>query len=336
MKKLLLLLLLCLPIIAGAKNDTKYLEGAIQFEENRITFTQEIEATGLTKQQIYDAILSWANNRFQPNGLMNPRVLFNDPQEGSIAVGGEEWIVFSSSALSLDRSRIYYQLLITCSEGKALIKMSRIRYWYDEARNGGEKYNAEEWITDKMGLNKTKTKLAPICGKFRRKTIDLKEELFESVQVAIEKAISANRNNEISTTQSIPATLITPATPIKANSLKEKIEQAMRITLSANGEQFELEKSNWVGFDQLFGKEMASFLLEENKKMGNMLLEQNENYTIRFYQAGGEKPTVVIECKKLMVQSQTGEEAKIANPNRDSSKNYNMYIGEIIKLHETE
>ena len=24
--------------------------------------------------------------------------------------------------------------------------MTRIRYWYDEARDGGEKYSAEEWI----------------------------------------------------------------------------------------------------------------------------------------------------------------------------------------------
>lgn len=54
--------------------------------------------------------------------------------------------------------------------------MTRIRYWYDENRDGGEKYTAEEWITDDMALNKKKTKLAPICGKFRRETIDLKDD----------------------------------------------------------------------------------------------------------------------------------------------------------------
>ena len=60
--------------------------------------------------------------------------------------------------------------------------MTRIRYWYDEARDGGEKYSAEEWIVDDMALNKSKTKLAPICGKFRRETIDLKDTLFKSIQ----------------------------------------------------------------------------------------------------------------------------------------------------------
>ena len=34
--------------------------------------------------------------------------------------------------------------------------MTRIRYWYDEARDGGEKYSAEEWIVDDMALNKSK------------------------------------------------------------------------------------------------------------------------------------------------------------------------------------
>ena len=43
--------------------------------------------------------------------------------------------------------------------------------------DGGEKYSAEEWIVDDMALNKSKTKLAPICGKFRRETIDLKDKL---------------------------------------------------------------------------------------------------------------------------------------------------------------
>ena len=42
------------------------------------------------------------------------------------------------------------------------------RFKEKENRDGGERYSAEEWITDDMALNKKKTKLAPICGKFRR------------------------------------------------------------------------------------------------------------------------------------------------------------------------
>ena len=70
--------------------------------------------------------------------------------------------------------------------------MTRIRYWYDENRDGGEKYTAEEWITDDMALNKKKTKLAPICGKFRRETIDLKDQLFQSATDALGQKVLAN------------------------------------------------------------------------------------------------------------------------------------------------
>ena len=39
-------------------------------------------------------------------------------------------------------------------------------------------YSAEEWITDKYCVNKKHTKLLPVSGKFRRKTIDRKDYLF--------------------------------------------------------------------------------------------------------------------------------------------------------------
>ena len=42
-------------------------------------------------------------------------------------------------------------------------------------------YRAEDWITDKWGLNKKQTKLARVSGKFRRKTIDRKDYLFEKL-----------------------------------------------------------------------------------------------------------------------------------------------------------
>ena len=159
MKKILFLMLLCLPFIAMAQTDPKYLAGAITMDDGKVSFKTEIQAPSLTKDQLYGTMLKWATERFKPEGKFNARVLYTNEDEGTIAAGGEEYLVFSSSALSLDRTRIYYQLFITCENGKCDIEMTRIRYWYDEARDGGEKYSAEEWIVDDMALNKSKTKL---------------------------------------------------------------------------------------------------------------------------------------------------------------------------------
>lgn len=340
MKKILFLLLLCLPLVAQAQTDPKYLAGAITMDDGKVSFKNEIQAPSLTQEQMYETMLDWANERFHPEGKFNARVLYTDKEKGSIAVAGEEYIVFTSSALSLDRTRIYYQLFINCAAGKVDVEMTRIRYWYDEARDGGEKYSAEEWITDDMALNKSKTKLAPICGKFRKGTINLKDELFTSIQNTLGNKVlggtqTASTTPGITVTQPTPAASVAPAEPVaptSASGIEEQIKAATRITITAgNDEQFEIGKECWGGFGQLFSKKVAFCLLDTQKTMGNMLMAESQTYKISFYQAGQSEPSVVISCKKLTQQNLSGEEAKNMNPNSDGQKSYNMYVGEVLE-----
>ena len=349
MKNIITLLFLYLPFLVNAQTDAKYLEGAITLKDGKVTFSSEMVTPAMTKEQIYETILNWANKRFQPTEKMNARVLFQNPEEGSIAIGGEEYLVFSHSALSLDRTRIYYQLKVLCENGKSNIEMTRIRYWYDEARNGGEKYEAEEWIIDEWGLNKSKTKLAPICGKFRKKTIDLKDELFMEIQsilgnkmieLGLKPApITPEAQVQIVQAQPIskPVEIMQPEpTPEKVSHTSDDLEtiitQSSRMTITAgNDEQFELNKECWGGFGELFGKKVVFCLIDTQKTMGNLLMTQSENYKISFYQSNNNQPVVVINCKKLMAQTINGEEAKKMSSNCIVGKSYNMYVGEIIK-----
>ena len=73
-----------------------------------------------------------------------------------------------------------------CADGEASIKMTRIYYLYDEERDA-QTYQAEEWITDRYGLNKKQNKLARVSGKFRRKTIDRKDYLFSKFEQLLTK-----------------------------------------------------------------------------------------------------------------------------------------------------
>ena len=107
MKRILSMLLICLPIALTAQTEAKYLEGAIPLVDGKVTFTTEMNVGTMSKELIYTTLLDWANNRFQPDEKFNDRVLFNDPEKGIIAIGGEEYLIFSSSALALDRTRIY-------------------------------------------------------------------------------------------------------------------------------------------------------------------------------------------------------------------------------------
>lgn len=348
MKKFIALFLICLPLMAVAQTDNKYLEGAVPVNNDKVEFSTELQVPAMTKQQIYDTMLDWANNKFQPKDKFNARVLYTNPQDGSIAVGGEEYMVFSSSALSLDRTRIYYLLSIVCDNGKCQIDMNRIRYWYNEARDGGEKYTAEEWITDEMALNKAKTKLAPVCGKFRKKTIDLKDELFAEMRSALGnkmielglQAAPVKPAEQVAVVQpSVQPAPVVPVTvaPVQQPAVQETkavteediIAQAVRMTISVNGEELEIDKDCWGGRSQLFGKDVTYCIIDTQKTMSNILMSQSDNYRISFYPNGSNQPCVVIECKKMMMQNVKGEEAKKMSPSCNPDKSYNVYVGEV-------
>ena len=225
-------------------SNPKYLTGDRYNNRWQSSFYQRNQCSWIIKNRHFQSNARLAKGRFKPDGKLYSHVSYSNEEEGVIAASAEEYIIFSSSALSLDRTRIYYQLLINTKDGKCDLMMTRIRYWYDEARDGGEKYSAEEWITDDMALNKKKTKLAPICGKFRRETIDLKDELFQS-------AASALGQKFLDTTpeaapQSVPMQKLQPAIKINASAeLKEvgleqlpsnlnEIAALGRITLTAS------------------------------------------------------------------------------------------------------
>ena len=83
----------------------------------------------------------------------------------------------------MDRVRFYYQLIFRIDDGKFNVEMRNIRYIYDDMPNQ-QTYRAEKWITDEEAMNKAKTKLLKIPGKFRRFTIDRKDEIFRGAAKA--------------------------------------------------------------------------------------------------------------------------------------------------------
>jgi hypothetical protein len=176
---LFLTLFLALPMAMKAdsakekKDDTRYLVGAVPEVDGKVVFSKEFQIPGMSQAQIYDTMTKWMDERLKENKNIDSRIVFSDEAKGTIAGVGEEWIVFSSSALSLDRTLVNYQITVTCKPGNCLVELEKIRFTYRET----EKYKAEEWITDKYALNKAKTKLVRGLAKWRRKTVDFVDDL---------------------------------------------------------------------------------------------------------------------------------------------------------------
>jgi len=203
MKRIVIALLMMLPLAATAQSNAweqtettitdpkmnpKYLAGAVPEVDGRVVFETTINAPGKTKAQLYDAVVKLMRDLVQgPEQVKEQsRVAIEDAEKGQVVASLQEWLVFKSTALVLDRTRLLYHFIADCEDGRVRLQMTRIIYIYDEEREA-QTYKAEEWINDKYGLNKKQTKLARVSGKFRQKTIDRKDYLFRKFSEALTK-----------------------------------------------------------------------------------------------------------------------------------------------------
>ena len=199
MKKLFIFLLMCMPMAALAQNnwelndepkpepvkvnpDEKYLTGAVPEVDGKVAFHTAISAPGKSADVIYSTLLNYIDRMTKAdNQIENSRVVLNDPAKHEIAAYFQEWLIFTSNAITLDRTRFRFTLIVNCQDGSADVTMKRISYLYEEERKP-QNLKAEDWITDKVAVNKKGTKLYPITAKFRRKTIDRKDFIFNKFE----------------------------------------------------------------------------------------------------------------------------------------------------------
>lgn len=169
--------------------DSAYLAGAVIEMNGKVNWTLDIDLPGLTSQQIYDKVLNLMTEITKSeNQLADSKVALVNKKEHVIVTTVREWLIFKNQFLSLDRTKFFYTLIARCSDGKLSVSMERLSYLYDENNGKGEqKMLAEDVITDRNALNKKQTKLIPGWAKFRRKTIDRKNELFNEIRDEMKK-----------------------------------------------------------------------------------------------------------------------------------------------------
>lgn len=292
--KQLLFLLLFIPAFLSAQEEKQYLAGAVPETDGKVIFSREINAPSLSQKQIYDRMLNWAEGSFNSD---KNRIVYTNETEGDIAATGEDYLIFSSTALSLDRTLMSYKMTIECREQTCLLKITAIRYIYNVSyQRDPEKYQAEEWITDKYALNKNKTKLNRISGKFRKATINFTEELLQSASSALG-------------VQSAPTAQVIPATPkngfvaFAADKIPNTIlqmlpENKMAVT---PGKDTNLAETNalWKGTGNMFGKAIASFSITPESPVYKAI-NDNDTYTVSFIKKedNNSDSWMIIECRK--------------------------------------
>lgn len=202
MKRLIIALLTCLPLAAVAQGNTweqtqqkvnertnpKYLAGAVPEVDGKVVFETTIKAPGKSKKEIYNILLDeFTKMTKEENQFEQSRIVLSDDEHFEKVIASyQEWLVFKNKPLELDCTRLFFNLMADIKDGEATVKMTRIYYLYDEERQPTT-FQAEEWITDRYGLTKKKNKTSRVSGKFRRKTIDRKDYIFNKLETLLTK-----------------------------------------------------------------------------------------------------------------------------------------------------
>ncbi len=199
MKKFFLLLMTFLPFMAIAQDNTwelpeeeeqaqkqvnkdaKYLKGAVPEVDGKVVFSKTIAAPGKSAAEIYTILKQYMEKMLQEKNQINSMMIEDDANEHHLAAKYQEWLVFKRNFISLDQTQFQYVLIADCKNGQVDVSISRIRYFYGSDKDM-QRYTAEEWISDKEAVNKKNTRLLPLSGKFRRKTIDRKDFLFNKFE----------------------------------------------------------------------------------------------------------------------------------------------------------
>lgn len=165
------------------KTDPKYLRGAVPEVDGKVQWELNVDVPGKTAQEIYDIMYKCLNDLTKSEGqLEGSCITLVNKQENTIVASVREWLTFTSNFMSLDRAKFHYTLIANCTDGHMKMTMERISYRYNETKNEPTIYTAEEMITDDKAVNKKNTKLYPGSSRFRRKTIDRKDMLFDTIR----------------------------------------------------------------------------------------------------------------------------------------------------------
>jgi len=299
---LLALFIFCLPAMMQAQeneseNNKNYLTGAVPEKDGKVVFSKEFNLSNLSKDQVFDKMLDWMGKQLKKNNNTS-RVIYSDKEKGVIVGYGEEYLVFKSSSLSLDRAVIKYQINTTCLPEKCTMNIEKIYYDYEKDK----KIPAEQEITDKEALNKDKTKLIRGTAKFRIKTVDFADAVFAKLQTAIGAtpvttqvatpsvavkpdvssipAISVSNETTSATNEMSGYKKIAPD-KIPGNIIKMLSEDWMLIT-AGDKDKFNMMTASWGGLGFLYQKPVA-FCFINPTRYTYQLMENKDTYTLTFY-----------------------------------------------------
>ena len=296
---------------------SKYLaQDAVVMKDGKVVFSDAVKLVqGCSYQQARTIAMEWLGKYLEQGNKGRNRIV-TDEGEKVVAVAQKE-LVFQKSAFAYDKADMEYVLTLYIKDGECVLDMERIKYNYNDG-TGNETILAEDYITYAEAVNKKGTKLLPITGKFRRKTIDAAQEAFASFregmrycsvegvaelskvvpQIAAAVPQAAAPQQAVAPAVAVQQPQQTSAFPENQSSgmegyrkiapdkipgnVMKMISQDWMLITAGNREKFNMMTASWGGFGILYNKPVAICFINPARYTYSVI-EGSDTFTLTFY-----------------------------------------------------
>ena len=299
----LFVILLMLPLLLNAQNESKYMAGAVPEVDGKVVFTRYLNVSEFNQEQIFNAITDWATKTFTGN---NARIIISDPDNGTSVAQNQNEII-ARIGLFPAKVKMSSIIKIVCNNGSCVMETSRIRFTNNPStEKPTDIITAEEYITDRYAMNKERTKVHKGIGDYRTGTIDIIDKNASEAQSAIYAYNDAAYANFSQTLANVPAPTSNGATEEVSNINKEisdKLKSGEYTAYITAVESKTLPKpvEGECAIDINAAKPAISFTLKSDTDNIKFILEMANNFTITICRAddrGLQNPVTILDCKK--------------------------------------
>lgn len=313
MRKLFLLLFMAVSGFAYAQLNSgdmgRYLaKDAVPVVDGHVVFTNNVAILdGNTQEKIGEMARKWLDTYLAGFDVAKNRVISSAP--GEIVAMGDRELVFTDNAIAYDAAQMSYVLTIRYTASESSVEISRVKYVYNDG-TGTRRITAEEYIVDEFAVNKKGTKLTPITGKFRKKTLDFVDEVFGSFNETFKYYTKAGLAEIVKNAPQVMQAQQPAQQPVQ-QAVQQPVQQAQpekpaEVQKPVQPAQPEKPAEPVKAAEPVRAAQPVQPLVEAAKALQGCftrIMEGADTYMIMIYPGKDGKPSgeasMIIECRKL-------------------------------------
>ena len=281
---------------------------AVPVVDGHVVFTNNVAILdGNTQEKIGEMARKWLDTYLAGFDVAKNRVISSAP--GEIVAMGDRELVFTDNAIAYDAAQMSYVLTIRYTASESSVEISRVKYVYNDG-TGTRRITAEEYIVDEFAVNKKGTKLTPITGKFRKKTLDFVDEVFGSFNETFKYYTKAGLAEIVKNAPQVMQAQQPAQQPVQ-QAVQQPVQQAQpekpaEVQKPVQPAQPEKPAEPVKAAEPVRAAQPVQPLVEAAKALQGCftrIMEGADTYMIMIYPGKDGKPSgeasMIIECRKL-------------------------------------